>query len=812
MGRFLPSLRHTVRLLLKSPGFTITAVTIVGFGIGMNTAMFSLIQTVVINALPFPDSGRFVHVSQPRDNDRYWSGISYPDYVDISESSRSFDVLAISRWDFLDLSGRSVPERLTAIYATPSLFSLSNLPFVLGRPFTNDEDKSGGPLLVVLSESLWRNRFNADPKIIGKNLILSGLSFQVIGVCPRQVEDVSTPRDDTVYVPLHTAERFGSSFEGRDYHGRFCIGKLKNGVTVAQAQAELETLQHDLAVRYPEAEKGYGIRVASFLDLTVSSYATTVYLLGAAVGCLLLISSANVANLLFARALERQREMIIRSTLGASRVRLLGQLLLETALLSILGGVTGALIAWYAVEIIKQVSPEDFRRFQDVHLDATALAVVFCLTLLVASLSGLLPALSLSKTNVGSVLKDEGGRSGTVGRHRQRLQSLLVAGQVALACVLLIGAGLIVRSFNAAYNLPLGFNAQHLVSANISPTSEEYTKDPTRSLLLWDAILEKAHHLPGVIDAAMNSEQPYEWTFGDPNRPFRIVGQPESEPGKEPTMCAQAVSPGYFQTMQIPLLQGRDFDSSDRAGNQNVVIVDEALAKHFFPNQSPIGQQLIGGWPKATWTIVGVAQDSRHNRPQNPAAPFQTYFPYHQFPGLFRQFLLLRTASNPAALISQVRKMVASVDPEVPATPVLTFDDLMAEKFATERLGVFLVTAFSSVALFLSAVGLYGVLAYYVSQRRREIGVRIALGAQGTNILTLVIRQGLKIVVIGFVVGVVTALILTRFITNILYGVSGNDPITLAFALVILTFAAASACLLPALRAVRINPITALRE
>jgi putative ABC transport system permease protein len=809
-------MRRTIRLLLKSPGFTITAILILGFGIGANTAMFSLIQTVVVNALPFPNADRLVHVSQPKENDRYWSGISYLDYLEVSTASHTLDTLAISDWDFFDLSGQAVPERVTAIYATPSLFRLTSLPFIFGRPFTEGEDKSGGPRVVVLSESAWRNRFSADSQIVGKNIGLSGQSFQVIGVCRRQVEDVTTPTTDTFYVPSHVG--FGASEPARGEHDHGCIGRLKSGVTLAQAQAELEVIQNNLAERYPDAEKGYGIRLESFSGVTVSGYATTVWMLGAAVGCLLLVSISNVVNLLFARALDRRKEMNIRSTLGASRIRLILQLLLETTFLAAIGGLAGFGIAWVAIELIKKVSPEDFRRFQDVQLDANAFIFILGVTVLVALLAGLFPAMSVSRTDPGSALKDEGGRAGTAGRQRQRAQSLLVASQVALASVSLIGAGLLVRSFYAAFNLPLGFSAEHLVSANISPTTPKYSNDPGQLSVLWDQVLQKAGRLPGVTDAAMNSEQPYEWTFGDPTVPFRVMGQPEVEPGKEPVMCGQAISPGYFRTMQIPLLQGRDFDANDRAGNQPVAIIDANFAQHYFPNENPIGKQIIdlpGGSRQMghkIWTIVGVVQNSRHNRPQNPTPPYQAYFPDHQVPGLFREFLLLRTNGDPYPLIQELRKLVATVDPEVPATPIMTFDDLMAKKFAPQRLGVLLGTTFSIAASFLSAVGLYGLLVYYVNQRRREIGVRIALGAPATNILNLVVSRGIKLVTAGLIVGVVLALVLTRLVGNILYGVSGYDPITLVAAAFMLGLVATVACILPALRAVRTNPITALRE
>src|SRR5260370_13724814 len=400
----------------------------------------------------------------------------------------------MSDWDFFDLSGPTIPDRVTAIYATPTLFRLTGLPFIMGRPFSEDEDKSGGPPVVVLSESAWRNRFNADPQIIGKNIVLSGLSFQVIGICPRQVEDVSTPSEDTFYVPLHVG--FGTSQPERGRHTDFCIGRLKPGVRLAKAQADLDVVQNNLAQRYPDAEKGYGIRVESFVGLTVSSYATTIWLLGAAVGSLLLISISNVANLLFARALDRRKEMNIRSTLGASRVRLVLQLLLETIVLSAIGGLAGLSVAWAAVELVKKVSPEDFRRFQDVQLDTTAFIFITGVPGLVESLAALFPALSISHPDLGWALKDEGCRAGTAGPHRPRAKSLLVASQVALACVSLIGAGLLVSSFYAAFYLPLGFDAQHRLTANISPTTLKYAKDPNPLLALWDQVQPTPRQLP----------------------------------------------------------------------------------------------------------------------------------------------------------------------------------------------------------------------------------------------------------------------------------------------------------------------------
>lgn len=817
----MPPLRHTLRLLLKSPGFTITAVVILGFGIGTNTAVFSLISTVLLNPLPFPQADRLVQIFQSRTSrsvlDRSeWGGVSYPDYLDLRDGQKILSNVAVEYWDYLDLGTRQLPQRLTAIYASPSLFKVTNLPFVLGSPFTDAEDKTGGPLVAVLSEALWRDHFNADPNVVGQNIVLSGESFQVIGVCPRQVEDVSTPSDDAVYVPVHASEYFqGLWTNKRDSHGLLCFGRLQQTATPAQSNADLTIIQDNLDARFPDADKNYTIRVESLFDSTAATYSATVWLLGGAAGCLLLISCANVANLIFARGLERRKEMTIRSTLGASRFRLVRQLLLETMFLSMLGGVTGCIIAFWSIGLIKWLSPDYLSRFQDVHLDSASLLFIFLITAFVTLFSGLLPGLSLSKTNLETVLREEGNRGGTTGLHRQRTQSILVTGQVAAACVLLIGAGLLVRSFQAFREIPLGFNPDHLISANINPTSKKYFDMP-QIRRLFTAVLQKAKELPGVTDVAMNQEQPFEWTFGDLNAPFHVPGQPVMEPGKEPTFCSQDISPNYFKTMQIPIITGRDFNANDRADTQHVVIVDTALAQRFFPGQDPIGKQIEYLWAtdnnQKPWTIVGVVGHVRHNAPDHRLAPYQAYFPYSQLDNVYRAFLLLRTDREPATLAPAIQKIVASIDPDVPADRIQKFDDLITGRSATRRFSAFLVSIISGAALCLCAVGLYGVLAYSVSQRRRELGVRIALGAQSSNILALVILKGLTLAGLGLAIGLISALLLVRFFESALYNVSPSDPLALSLAVFVLGIATVLACLLPALRAVRINPITALRE
>ncbi len=806
---------YASRLLWKSPGFTLTAISILALGIGSTTAIFSLLDAVILNPLPFPKPEQLIQITQSEGQDRNWSPLNYSDFVDIQKAQHNFSSLAATSWSFLDLSGRGEAQRFTAIFASANLFGLTNLPFVLGRPFKAQEDRPGGPLVVVLSDTLWRSRFNSDPKIIGQDITLSGKVLEVIGVCPRQIEDVSTPPADLLYVPLHVLEIYaGSNLQQRGLNNLFCVGRLNDSSSLSQAQSELRTIQDKLITDSPGQHQGYRIHATRLLDTTTSSYSATVWLLGAAVGCLLLITCANISNLILARSTERRKEITIRATLGASRWRLVWQLLAETAFLCFWGGIAGLFIASWAVGLIKMLSPSNLHRFQEVRLDGNALFFIFGVTGIASLLSGILPALRLSKSDLSSALKDDGGHGGTSGPRRQREQLFLVTAQLAFACVLLTGATLFVRSFLAELQLSFGFNPSHLLTANITPTDRKYN-DVRRIRDLYDQILEKARHIPGVTNAAMNQEQPFEWTFGDFAVPFRVPGHADLESNKAPKMCLQPVSNEYFKTLQIPLLSGRDFDRRDQADRENVAIIDNALAQRFFPNQDPIGQHiqdLEGSTGNSDLTIVGVVQNSRHNRPDNTPADFQAFVPYSQYPNLYRQFLLLRTQGDPETLIPAVQKIVASVDPDIPITFAQSFDNLISYRMATHRLSAVLVSLFSGLALFLSAVGLYAVLAYSVSQRKRELGIRIALGAQPSEIFRLVIGQGFKLVVVGIAIGVAVALIFFQLAKSLLFGISFNDPVSLGIAVLVLCSTGILASLPPSLRAAHLSPASLLRE
>ena len=810
MYTLLQHLRYTLRLLRKSPGFTITAVLILGFGIGINTAIFSLINTVLLRPLPYPNPDRLVEVCMPYQKDTLrWA--DYPDYVDIAAAQHSFESMSVIVLpSTLDLGGMGEAQQIHAYFVSPSLFTLSGLPMKLGRWFTEKEDVSHGPLVAVLTEQFWRSRFQADPTIVGRSIIVSGWSFQVIGVAPMQASACGPPTAD-VYVPSNViATVLNYTLTDRARHMADCLGRLKPGVSVSQAQAELETIHNNLVSRYPDTDSGYALRIVPLSDRVVIGYSQTIWLLGAAAGCLLLISGANVANLLYARSMERRREMSIRSALGGTRARLLGQSLSETAFLSFIGGTVGVVIAVVAVQLLKKLCPPDLYRVEEVSVDLNALLFVGAVTTGIAFLAGLLPGLKLSKADVSAVLETESGPANTMGRERQRAQSFLVVAQVGLACVLLTGAGLLERSLLAAQNVPLGFNPHHVLTAEVYLTSAKYALDKARSQAFWDDLLIGVRQLPGLEAAGMNTEPPLKDGF-EVMVPFSVEGQPDPGPGRQPVLSRQIVSSDFFRTLQIPLLQGRDFEAEDRIDTRKVTVVDQALADRYWPGQDAIGKMIKLSGSTDAYTVVGVVPHVRYLSPGQTESGVQVYFPYSQAVR-HDTVLLLRTKGDPTVLVPELRKTIASIDSNIALGSTCTYDDLISDTLLSRRLSLLVVTLFSSAALFLAVIGLYAILTYSVSRRTREIGIRIAVGAQTSNIVELVIRRGLALVVIGLAIGALISLSCSRLIEGTLYEVRGNDPITLGLAVLVLCITAAIACLLPARRAARIDPIAALRQ
>jgi putative ABC transport system permease protein len=545
----------------------------------------------------------------------------------------------------------------------------------------------------------------------------------------------------------------------------------------------------------------------------VEDNSTGLWLIGGSVSCLLMIALANVANLLFCRAIERQKEMTIRRALGASRLSLAGQALIESSILALLGAVVGLLIALCLIRLIEVIClQENLARVNDIGFDRSTLIFFLCITGVVALLSGSLPAMKAIHKATTVPLNNENGRNATAGPGPQRTQRMLIIGQVALSCILLIGAGLLIRSFIAAQSRSLGFNPNQLLAAEISLTNRKYD-DPALTRNFFATVLERVRHLPGVSDVTMNEDLPFNrsWSFNDP---FLVPGKPAPEPGHEPRLASQRVSPDYFRTLQIPLLRGRDFGPNDTPTSSPVIIIDEALASHYFPNEDPVGKQIEN---TATWsaskfcTIVGVAGSVVHSSPDDHHAAFDAYFPHSQQP-LTHEVLVLRTSGDPTSLAPAIRKIVSTVDPEVPVVKIRRMGDLMAERFENRKTGTLLLGLFSGAALFLSALGIYGTLSYAVIRRTREMGIRISLGATSAVILRLIVGDAMRIVIIGLLAGLIIAESLTRLIQGTLYGISFNDPVAIIASVMILIGVALVASLIPAVRAGRVNPITALRN
>jgi putative ABC transport system permease protein len=817
MRSLISQLRYTIRLLLKSPEFTVTAVLILGFGIGLNTAIFSLISTIILRPPPFPESERLVELFTPFQNMEFMP-FDYPDYEDVSAAQHSLEMLAVYTWEDMNLNVHGEAQRIGGSFVSANMFNLTGLPLVLGRSFTAEDDKSGGPAVVVLGEKFWRTRFDADPSIIGTTLMVNGRSFDVIGVAPGQAFALS---QTDVYIPIHSMRAV--DFQNREQHYFLCIGRLKKGVSVSEARVELTAIHSRLIDRYPGEEKGYGISIAPLLSGVRKFYSPTVWLLGAAVGCLFLIAAANIINLILARAFERRREIAIRTALGATNSRIASQLLLESLVLSGLGAGLGLLVAGVAVDIIRQLCPHDeWSRFDEVGLDGVTLLFFTGVTLFSSLLFALFPAWNLTRRKPAAALRDEKGSASTSGSQRQRTTAGLVTVQIAFACILIVATSLLTRSFQATQAVALGFRPDHVLTAQIYLSSNRYALGPAvgpaataanrvKINSFFDTLLDRARQLPGVTAVAVNNAPPF-FDFGaDP-----FFAPDDLDAGKDPVCATQTISLDYFRTLEIPLFQGRTFGPEDQADSQRVVIIDEAMAQHCFPNQSPIGRRIafggeIAGYGKLECTVVGVVQTVRVSPPDEPQPKYEAYFPRTQTASN-SQVLILRSTTDPRTQILAVHKLVASIDPDVLVFRTVTMYDVIGAWFAARRMGVLLVNLFSGSALLLSAIGLYGVLAYAVNQRRHEIGVRIALGAPATNILWLVIRHGLTIVGTGLVIGILSSLLLSRYIQSLLFGVSSNDPISFALAISTLAVSGLLACLLPGLRAMRTNPITALRE
>lgn len=812
-------LRYAIRQLVKNPGFTIVAVLTLALGIGANTAIFSVIDAVLLRPLPYSHPERLV-IARERllGPSGFESGsVAYPNYLDWRASQRSFTDLALVRWEGVDISSaadNTEPERTAGARITANFFSLLGVPPMLGRDVVDADDVANAPKVVLINERLWKRRFGAAPTIIGRRLVVDGVPREIIGVIPDRVR---YPRGTELYFPVAEL-RASEQLLHRDNHESFsALARLKPGVAVGQASADLNTIAAALERRYPDSNTGRRVTAKPMLEYAVGQYRHTLYLLLAAVGCVLLIACANVANLQLARALARGRELAIRAALGASRTRLAQQIVVETVLLALIGGACATLVALWSLDAIRALCPPNVSRFQEMRIDLPTL----CFTGLIAAATGIVvglwPAWKVSRTAFISTELHEGGARGTDSSRRQRMRSLLVIAQVAVAIVLLAGAGLTLKSFWRAQEVPLGFDPHNILTMNLELPEARYPQKK-QVAQFQDQLLQRIRTLPGVAAAALTDNAPFDDNEWDSN--FHITGTPPNKLGAEPQAEESAISPDYFRVLGMPILRGRAFNATDTLDRPRSAIIDETFAQRYFAGKDPIGQHIDDNQTleknPPPLTVVGVVPRTRNEAPNEGVERrnlSELYYCAAQLAEANYYQLLVRAidGQDPMSLLNSVKREISQVDPEQAVSEVKTMDESIAASLASRRLTMTLLGVFAALALGLASVGLYGVMALTVTQRTRELGIRLALGAHRADVFRLVLGQGMLLVGIGLVCGWILAISTGRGLASVLYNVSAWDLPAFLAATTALALVALIACWLPARRATRVDPIVALR-
>ena len=798
MNTFIQDLRYGVRMLLKRRAFTLIAVLTLALGIGANTAIFSVVNAVLLRPLPYRNPDRLVRVWETRPQQNFnRTFVSEGEYLAWREA-RSFENVALLDSLSFNLAGGGEPERVAAARVTADFFSMVGVAPLSGRVFSRDEEEPGHNEVALLSYGLWQRRFGKDPGVVGKTILLDSRRYTVIGVLPRGFM-FDQPAD--VWVPFaFTAEE--DMRWGHHYLGIFA--RLRPQVDPQQAQAELNTIAQQLQREHPPTNTGHGVELVPLYEDIVGDTRVGLLVLLGAVGFVLLIACANVANLLLARASGRQKEIAIRAALGASRGRLMRQVLTESTLLALLGGALGLLFSLWTVEALVALSRDILPRTGEVHLDGWVLGFTLLLSLGAGILFGMAPAFQVSSLTLSESLK-EGGRTSSAGSGSQGMRPLVVT-EIALALVVLIGAGLMTRSFLRIRQVDAGFDPHNLLTLEISLHGSRYSTSQQQDAL-FRQLIERLESLPGARSAGAVNVLPL--SGNNVSGSFAIEGRAPAPPGQKPNTNRRIVTPHYFTALGMPLLRGREFTEADSADAPPVVIINETFARRFFPGEDPLGKRVRRGGADPWMTIVGMVKDVRHRGLDLDARP-EMYIPYPQLPEA-TMTLVLRTEGEPGRLVSAVRKEVSALDQDLPVGGIRQVAEVVADSLATRRLAMLLFGSFALVALVLSAVGISGVMAYSVTRRRHEIGVRMALGARPGDVLRLVVGQGSKLLLTGVAIGLVAAVALTRVMTSLLFGVTTTDPTTFAGVTVLLAAVALLACYIPARRATKVDPMAALR-
>src|SRR6266540_1740720 len=795
-------LRYGARMLLKNPGFTLIAVLTLALGIGANTSFFSIVNSVLLKPLPYEHPDQLVQLWEaPRVGVR---GASSPGaFLDWKEQSTSFESLSLLLNIDLNLTGEGEPDRISGVKMSASGLQILRARPMLGRVFAPDEDQPGREKTIVLTHRLWQRRFGGDTNIVGRSIQLSDQDYTVIGVLPPRF----LPWDEPEFIiPSSVAPEDANQ---RAAHWLNVFGRLKAGLTVEQARAEVNALSARLKPLYPPYKKNFVVNIATMQELMTGDIKPTLLMLLGAVGFVLLIACANVANLLLARALARRREMAIRAALGAGRWRVIRQLLTESVLLALIGASLGLLLAFWSVDALSHHTAVSLPRVQEVKLDLRVLGFALCVSLLSGLAFGLAPAVQASNPDLNETLKESG--RGVQGSARNNVRNLLIVSEVALALILLIGAGLLLNSFFRLSNVPPGVNPKNALTMQISLPDKKYP-NVERRVAFYQQALERIKNIPGIEAAGVTKTMPL--AGSSPSIFFSIVdrpGQPESGYLTDFDFC----TPGYFQAAGIPLRTGRLFDQSDRPVTARVVLINETLARQYFPNEDPLGKlihlEVFTGKIDEGWEIIGIVGDVRQ-RGQAQNASTCVYRPQAFSFGGSDGHLVIRTTGTPMAMAESVRRAILEVDPAQPVANVRTMEDVLGASVAQRRLIMMLLSGFAGASLLLAAIGLYGVIAYGVSQRTHEIGIRIAMGGQARDVLQLVIGHGMKLALIGVGLGLIGSVALTRLLKTLLYGVSATDPITFTLIALLILCVALLACWIPARRATKVDPMITLRS
>ena len=802
----LTDFRFALRLLRKSPGFTLIAVLTLALGIGANTAIFTVFDAILLKPLPFAKPEQLVRIynSGPQLDD---APISPANFLDWQEQNRVFQEIAAYTGNVFTMLGGEVPERLTGARVSAGFFNLLGIHPSLGRSFRGEEDAYGRNQVVILSHQLWQKRFGGRNDVIGQSLTLNDKSLTIVGVMPA---DFTYPDPQ---IQLWTPMAFSPAERVvRDTNYLSVIGRLRDGVSLEQARAQMNLLARQIAAQHPELNAGDALKLVSLTEATVGEIRPILYVLLGAVGLVLLICCANVANLLLARAAQRQKEIAIRTAIGANQIQLVRLLLVESMLLAAIGGSLGCLLAFWGIDLLVALKPENLPRLDQVGIDWSVLLFTGGISLTTGLLFGLAPALQATHPQLNEMLK-EGDRSGTSGPAHHRVRDLLVVAEVALSLVLLVAAGLLIRSFVRLLEVDPGFRPDHVLTVSIPLPASRYP-EAAQEAGFFQRLLARVRELPGVRAAGAVTDVPL---FGGSSTGFDVEGRPLAAPNERPMTDFRSATPDYFRTMGIDLAAGRAFTTNDNADAPPVALINETLARRYFGKENPIGKRIGLSRPIDWREIVGVVHDVRNYGLASEVKP-ECYLPYLQnIPDYLAgsaswMVMVVRTEADPLGYVAAIKEAVQKIDKDQPIASIKPMTAYLAQSVAQRRFNMLLLAIFAGLALLLAAVGIYGVISYSVAQRQREVGIRMALGARPGHVLLLIVRQGMRPALLGLVAGIFAAAVLTRYMRSLLFQVSTNDPVVFIGVALVLALVAAVACFLPARRAAYLDPVVTLRS